>query len=129
MGLKSTNITGKKSFWIIPFTFVICFFLSSFVFGAEDTTESIHYRLGVKYKNEKKYDEAIEEFRKVLAEEGAVVAGGLAAYAGKMFRIGHMGNIDDHTVYSAIAAIERTLIRLGHKYEVGIGLKTLLEKM
>ena len=69
------------------------------------------------------------EFRKILAEEGAVVAGGLAAYAGKMFRIGHMGNIDDHTVYSAIAAIERTLKRLGYKYEVGIGLKTLLEKM
>ena len=77
------------------------------------------------------YPEGINdaEFRKVLAEEGAVVAGGLAAYAGKMFRIGHMGNIDDHTVYSTIAAIERTLIRLGHKYEVGIGLKTLLEKM
>jgi aspartate aminotransferase-like enzyme len=77
------------------------------------------------------YPEGINDaqFRKVLAEEGAVVAGGLAAYAGKMFRIGHMGNIDDHTVYSAIAAIERTLIKLGHKYEVGIGLKTLLEKM
>ncbi|HQO71258.1 MAG TPA: alanine--glyoxylate aminotransferase family protein [Sedimentibacter sp.] len=77
------------------------------------------------------YPEGINDaqFRKVLAEEGAVVAGGLAAYAGKMFRIGHMGNIDDHTVYSTIAAIERTLIRLGHKYEVGIGLKTLLEKM
>lgn len=69
------------------------------------------------------------EFRKVLAEEGAMVAGGLAAYAGKMFRIGHMGNIDDHTVYSTIAAIERTLIKLGYKYEVGIGLKTLLETM
>lgn len=69
------------------------------------------------------------EFRKTLAEEGVMVGGGLAAYAGKMFRIGHMGNIDDHTVYSAIAAIERTLIRLGYKYEKGIGLKTLLEKM
>jgi len=77
------------------------------------------------------YPEGINdaEFRKTLAEEGAMVAGGLAAYAGKMFRIGHMGNIDDHTVYSAIAAIERTLIRLGHKYEKGIGLKTLLEKI
>ena len=75
------------------------------------------------------YPEGINdaEFRKVLAEEGATVAGGLAAYAGKMFRIGHMGNIDNHTVYSAIAAIERTLIRLGYKYERGIGLKTLLE--
>jgi aspartate aminotransferase-like enzyme len=40
-----------------------------------------------------------------LAEEGVMVGGGLAAYAGKMFRIGHMGNIDDHTVYSVIAAI------------------------
>jgi len=77
------------------------------------------------------YPEGINdaEFRKVLAEEGAMVAGGLAAYAGKMFRIGHMGNIDDHTVYSAIAAIERTLVKLGYKYEKGIGLKTLLEKM
>jgi aspartate aminotransferase-like enzyme len=74
------------------------------------------------------YPEGIDDalFRKTLAEEGAVVAGGLGAYAGKMFRIGHMGNIDDHTVYSAIAAIERTLIRLGYKYEKGIGLKTLL---
>jgi len=77
------------------------------------------------------YPEGIDDaqFRKILAEEGAMVAGGLAAYAGKMFRIGHMGNIDDHTVYSAIAAIERTLIKLGYKYEKGIGLKTLLEAM
>lgn len=77
------------------------------------------------------YPEGIDdaEFRKTLAEEGVMVGGGLAAYAGKMFRIGHMGNIDDHTVYSVLAAIERTLIRLGYKYEKGIGLKTLLEKM
>jgi len=77
------------------------------------------------------YPEGIDdaEFRKTLSEEGVMVGGGLAAYAGKMFRIGHMGNIDDHTVYSVLAAIERTLIRLGHKYEKGIGLKTLLEKM
>lgn len=34
---------------------------------AEDSGDYIHYRLGVKYKNDKKYDEAIEEFRKVLA--------------------------------------------------------------
>lgn len=77
------------------------------------------------------YPEGINdaEFRKELAEQGVMVAGGLAAYTGKMFRIGHMGNIDDHTVYSSIAAIERTLIKLGYKYEKGIGLKTLLEKM
>lgn len=77
------------------------------------------------------YPEGINdaEFRSALAEEGVMVAGGLAAYAGKMFRLGHMGNIDDHTVYSTIAAIERTLIRLGYRYEKGVGLKTLLEKL
>jgi aspartate aminotransferase-like enzyme len=77
------------------------------------------------------YPEGINdaEFRSLLSEEGVMVAGGLAAYAGKLFRLGHMGNIDDHTVYSSIAAIERTLIKIDFKYEKGIGLKTLLENM
>lgn len=35
--------------------------------AADDTGDYLHYRLGVKYKNEKRYDDAIEEFRKVLA--------------------------------------------------------------
>lgn len=77
------------------------------------------------------YPEGINdaEFRGSIAEEGVMVAGALASYAGKAFRLGHMGNIDDHTVYSVISAIERTLIKLGYKYEKGIGLKTLLENM
>ena len=60
------------------------------------------------------YPEGIEdgEFRKVLAEEGVVVAGGLGAYAGKLFRLGHMGNIDKHVIASTLAAIERTLERV-----------------
>ncbi|OZV13345.1 aminotransferase [Tissierella sp. P1] len=66
------------------------------------------------------------EFRKILAEEGAVVAGGLAAYAGKMFRFGHMGNIDEHYLVSVMGAIERTLIRCGIEIEVGKGVGTLL---
>lgn len=61
------------------------------------------------------YPEGIEDvkFRTILAEEGAQVAGGLAAYAGKMFRIGHMGNIDMLDMVGAISAIERTLYRMG----------------
>ena len=61
------------------------------------------------------YPEGIDDlkFRTILAEEGAQVAGGLAAYAGKMFRIGHMGNIDMLDMVGAISAIERTLYRLG----------------
>ena len=61
------------------------------------------------------YPEGLDDakFRSILAEEGAMVAGGLAAYAGKMFRLGHMGNIDDHDMVGAISAIERTLYRMG----------------
>ncbi|HEX2955394.1 MAG TPA: tetratricopeptide repeat protein [Chitinispirillaceae bacterium] len=40
----------------------------SLVFAADiETGDYIHYRLGVKYKNEKKFEAAIDEFRKVLA--------------------------------------------------------------
>jgi len=61
------------------------------------------------------YPEGIEDakFRTLLAEEGAQVAGGLGAYAGKMFRIGHMGNIDMLDLTGAITAIERTLYKMG----------------
>src|SRR6056297_1791613 len=52
------------------------------------------------------------EFRSVLAEEGIVVAGGLGPYAGKLFRLGHMGNIDQHIIYSTLGAIERTISKI-----------------
>ncbi|MGB7568389.1 MAG: tetratricopeptide repeat protein [Chitinivibrionales bacterium] len=44
------------------------FFLFAALSGpsAEETGDYIHYRLGVKYKNENKFDQATEEFRKVL---------------------------------------------------------------
>lgn len=61
------------------------------------------------------YPDGIDDvkFRTILAEEGVQVAGGLGAYAGKMFRIGHMGNIDYLDMVGAISAIERTLFRMG----------------
>lgn len=69
------------------------------------------------------------KFRDLVQEEGIIVAGGLAAYAGKMFRIGHMGNVDTHDLVSAIAAIERTLYRMGlkKKEELGVGVAALLQ--
>lgn len=65
------------------------------------------------------------KFRQVLAEEGVQVAGGLGAYAGKMFRLGHMGNIDMHDMISVIAAIERTMVRCGLPVELGKGVAVL----
>lgn len=76
------------------------------------------------------YPEGINdaEFRKIIQEEGIIVAGGLAAYAGKMFRIGHMGNIDTGDMVSAISSIERTLKRLG-KDVMGVGVSTYMKEI
>lgn len=76
------------------------------------------------------YPEGIDdaEFRKVLGEEGAIVAGGLASYAGKMFRLGHMGNVDTLDLVSALASIERTLHRLGINV-LGEGVKAFTEAL
>ncbi|MDW7675086.1 MAG: aminotransferase, partial [Bacillota bacterium] len=77
------------------------------------------------------YPEGVEDlvFRKTLAEEGVVVAGGLGPYAGKMFRLGHMGNIDTHDQVAAIAAIERTLYRMGQKIQLGKAVGILMEEL
>lgn len=76
------------------------------------------------------YPEGIDDakFRATLAEEGAVVAGGLGAYAGKMFRLGHMGNIDMHDLVGSISAIERTLYRMGTDV-LGKGVEALQREM
>ena len=68
-------------------------------------------------------------FRNLVQEEGIIVAGGLAAYAGKMFRIGHMGNVDTHDLISSMAAIERTMYRMNllKKEELGKGVAVLMQ--
>lgn len=50
------------------FFLLLLLVMISLMSAAENETgDYIHYRLGVKYKNEKKYEVAIDEFRKVLA--------------------------------------------------------------
>ena len=78
------------------------------------------------------YPDGIDDakFRAMVYEEGIIVAGGLGAYAGKMFRIGHMGNADMHDLVAAIATIERTLYKMGKKdFELGSGVGTFLKGM
>lgn len=66
-----------------------------------------------------------ELFRKVLAEEGAQTAGCLGVFRGKGFRMGHMGNIDKHTLVSALAAVERACLKCGIDIEPGKALGVL----
>lgn len=77
------------------------------------------------------YPDGIDDvsFRNILAEEGIMVAGGLANYTGKMFRLGHMGNIDMHDLVSVVATIERALFRIGQPIELGSGVGVLLTEM
>jgi len=69
------------------------------------------------------------QFRSILAEEGVQVAGGLGEYAGKMFRLGHMGNIDPHDLISVVAAIERTMKRCNLQVKIGDGVRCLQEQL
>jgi aspartate aminotransferase-like enzyme len=71
------------------------------------------------------YPEGIEDkaFRNLYYENGVVVAGGLGETAGRVFRMGHMGNISVSQVYFALQALEKTLSSLGYKFEPGSGVK------
>ncbi len=72
-----------------------------------------------------RYPEGIEDlaFRKSFFMNGAVVAGGLGHLAGRVFRMGHMGNLSLSQVYFALEALERTLSSLEYRFEPGSGLQ------
>ena len=66
-------------------------------------------------------------FRTVLADEGVQSAGCLGDFQGKGFRMGHMGNIDKHTLVSAVGAVERACVKCGYRIEFGKALGVLQE--
>jgi len=79
------------------------------------------------------YPDGIEDtsFRSLYVENGVVVAGGLGETAGRVFRMGHMGNLSFSQVYFAIEAMEKTLSSLNYSFEPGSGLeaaKKILEE-
>lgn len=71
------------------------------------------------------YPEGVEDkaFRGAYFDNGVVVAGGLAHTAGRVFRMGHMGNLSEPQVLFALDALERTLKTLGYRFEPGSGLR------
>jgi aspartate aminotransferase-like enzyme len=70
------------------------------------------------------YPDGIEDlsFRKAFFTNGVVVAGGLGEVAGKVFRMGHMGNLSQSQVEFAIASLEKTLSEMDYTFESGAGL-------
>jgi len=77
------------------------------------------------------YPEGVDDaaFRAAVSGEGVFVAGGLAAYAGKMFRLGHMGNIDVNNEVVVLGAIERAFTKVTGKDVLGVGVTTYLKAM
>jgi alanine-glyoxylate transaminase/serine-glyoxylate transaminase/serine-pyruvate transaminase len=71
------------------------------------------------------YPDGIDDkaFRAALDERGVVVAGGLAETAGKVFRMGHMGNLTDDDVFFALDAVEEALGSLGKPFDRGAAVR------
>ncbi len=70
-----------------------------------------------------------EQLRKTCREHyGVILAGGQGALTGKIFRIGHLGYVDQLDILAAFSAIEMTLYRLGHKkFSLGTSVKAIQE--
>jgi aspartate aminotransferase-like enzyme len=59
--------------------------------------------------------------KKMRDEQGVTIAGGQAALKGKIFRIAHLGYMDEYDTISAIAGVEMVLSQLGANIELGKG--------
>ena len=60
---------------------------------------------------------------------GITVAGAQGSYAGKYIRIGHMGAMDFYDELCCVAALEKTLYKLGWKFELGSGITAFQKAM
>jgi aspartate aminotransferase-like enzyme len=86
---------------------------------AADTVTAVYYPRGVKD----------EVFRRITAERGVVIAGGLGPLAGKIFRIGHMGNVNANDILVTVGAVENALRGLGHRFKYGSGVQAARETL
>ena len=59
--------------------------------------------------------------KKLRDEEGIIIAGGQGKLKGKICRIAHMGYIDSYDCLTALAALERVLVRMGVEVPAGAG--------
>lgn len=67
-------------------------------------------------------------FNKILKSKyGITIAGGQDDYAGKIFRISHLGYYDELDMVTMVAALEMTLNECGYKFELGAGVQAVLK--
>lgn len=71
-----------------------------------------------------KIDAAIKKLRD---ETGVTITGGQDELKGKIFRVGHMGYVNEFDIILAISAVERCLYENGYKIELGRGVSRVQE--
>jgi aspartate aminotransferase-like enzyme len=65
---------------------------------------------------------------KVMRDKyGVIIAGGQAHLKGKIFRIAHLGYMNEFDILTALSALEMALSGLGYKVELGKGVKAAEE--
>ena len=78
------------------------------------------------------YPEGLDdkEFRGSLSKNyGVVVAGGFGDYAGKIFRVGSLGMINEYYVLTTISSIANNLNRLGFKANTDAAIDAALKNL
>jgi aspartate aminotransferase-like enzyme len=65
--------------------------------------------------------------KKLRDETGVTIAGGQDELKGKMFRVGHMGYVNEFDIVLAISAVEKILHENGYKIELGKGISKVQE--
>ena len=58
---------------------------------------------------------------------GAIVSNGQGSMRGQIFRLAHLGYYDALDQFAVVAALEIALVRLGHKVELGSGVRAAEE--
>lgn len=70
------------------------------------------------------------EWAKLYSEmksKNVEIAGGLGDLRGKIFRIGHMGEVTANDIIATLSSLERSLLRLGYKLELGSAVRAAEE--
>jgi len=62
-------------------------------------------------------------FRTEVEKNGVIIARGFGPLEGKIFRVGHMGQVTSADLMATIGAIERSFKKLGFEIELGSGLR------
>ncbi len=73
---------------------------------------------------------SVPDIRSTMKQDfDIVVANGQNKLKDKIFRMGTLGFVCDRDLIAAVGALEATLVKLGHKFEVGKGVQTIINEL